>query len=151
MRPDRIEIDFDTELFDLEAEPLNDINPTHGHSFLAWLAPLLVAAGYEVEGPGTEDWGWYLEVRGPSGRYVVGASAMHWRERSSSWMTHLRRSRSLRERFRGEGRIDFSDPLFRCVEACVREHLGATEIIVELVDARGRRLAVPDPDEESTP
>ena len=137
MKPDRIEICFDSELFDVEAEPPNDINPIRGHSFLAWLAPRLEADGYRVDGPDTEDWGWYLEVVGPSGRYIVGAIAQPGKV--VDWMLQIWRSRTMRERLRGEGRISLADPLVRWIEACVREHIiDSSETFVLILDTRGQ-------------
>ena len=41
------------------------------------------------------------------------------------------RSRSLRERWRGAGRIGTGDPLARLIERLVREEAGAADIDVE--------------------
>lgn len=139
-RPDRIEILFDSELFDVEAEPPNDINPIRGHVFLAWLSPRLGAAGYRVDGPHTEDWGWYIEVHGPSGRYTVGASALPFRGAVVDWTLQVTRARSIRERLRGEGRIGLADPLVCWIEVCIREQVEPSELVVEALDARGRYL-----------
>jgi hypothetical protein len=138
MKPHSVTILFDSELFDVEAEPPNDINPIRGHSFLAWLSPRLEAAGHRVDGPDTEDWGWYLEAAGPSGRYVVGASAIPSRGKVVDWTLQITRARSIGERLRGEGRIGPADPLVRWIEACVREQVGASETVVEILDSRGR-------------
>jgi len=144
-KPDRIEILFDSELFDIDTEPPNDINPIRGHAFLAWLAPRLVAAGYEVDGPNTEDWGWYLSVQGPPGRYMVGATALPFRGAVVDWSLQIVRARSIRERLRGEGRIGLEDPLVRWIESCVRKQVGASEIVVAVLDTRGMHF----PEEES--
>jgi hypothetical protein len=150
MKPHTIEILFDSLRFDIEAEPPNNINPIRGHSFLAWLVPRLETAGYRVVGPGTEDWGWYLDVRGPAGTYLVGASATPTLLDGVDWTLQIRRARSFREWLRGTGRIHFDDPLVQWLEACVREHMGSTEIAVQLSDARGRTLGDPAPGEPSS-
>jgi hypothetical protein len=127
----KVMITFPSEKFDVTQEPPNRFNPIAGHSFLAWLGPRLAREGYEVDGPGTEDWGWYLEVRGPSGRYVVGSSAYPDRGQVVDWFIQVWRSRSLRESWRGTGRIGTGDPLVRLIERLAREEAGAAEIDVE--------------------
>lgn len=140
MKPDRVVIAFDSGLFDVETEPPNDVNPIRGHSFLAWLAPVLETGAYRVRGPFTEDWGWYLAVSGPAGRYIVGASALSPSSTIVDWTVQITRSRSLRERLRGAGRIGPADPLVRRIEATIREQVGATEVVVEVLDDRGRLM-----------
>lgn len=132
----RIMLFFDSRKFDINTEPPNDINPIHGHSFLAWLRPQLEGAGYEVDGPGTEDWGWYLEVAGPSGRYVVGASAMTAIQAGVvDWTIQVWRCRSLREIFQRKGHVSRSDALVQTLEQLVREGAGdATETWTEEVE-----------------
>jgi hypothetical protein len=139
MKPERIVISFDSDRFDVDAEPENDVNPIRGHSFLAWLARKLAPDGYRVDGPSTEDWGWYLDVVGPSGRYLVGASALPG-GKDVDWTIQISRSRSIRERLRGEGRIGLADPLVRTIEAHVREGSGASDVGVEALDGRGRNV-----------
>jgi hypothetical protein len=127
----KVMITFSSDKFDVTQEPPNRYNPIPGHSFLAWLGPWLARGGYQVEGPGNEDWGWYLEVRGPSGKYVVGSSATPDRGKVVDWIVQVWRSRSLRERLRGAGRIGTGDPLVLLIERLVREEAGATDIGVE--------------------
>lgn len=121
---------FVSRKFDLEAEPENDINPIHGQSFLAWLRPRLEGLGYTVDGPDTEDWGWYLDVRGPTAGYIVGASALEFDE-GVDWTIQLSRQRSFREWITGKGWITREDPLVRLVERIVREETEATEVCYE--------------------
>ena len=42
---------------------------------LAWLRERLIAAGYTISEPATEDWGWYVGVEKDGASYLVGASA----------------------------------------------------------------------------
>jgi hypothetical protein len=123
-----IRIEFESRQFDIHAEPPNPYNQTPGQSFLAWLRPELVAQGYVVGEPGTEDWGWYLEVKGRDERYVIGASAMPDKDGIVEWTVHLWRTRSVLERLQGKGRPKRTDPLPKLVERLVREDAGATEI-----------------------
>ena len=118
----KVMICFDSRKFDITAEPPNDINPIHGQSFLAWLRPELEGSGYAVDGPDTEDWGWYLEVAGPSGRYTVGASAMTSIEPGVvDWTIQVWRRRSLRELVQRKGRVSRTDALVQTLERLVRE------------------------------
>ena len=105
-------IEFSTAKFDIEREPANDINPIAGQSVLAWMKPLLEESGFDVSTPGTEDWGWYLDVTGPSGRYLVGAMAMPGPDSSSAaWMLQVHRRRGIGARLRRKGRLDPRDPV----------------------------------------
>ncbi len=121
---------FVSRKFDLGAEPENDINPIRGQSFLAWLRPRLEGLGYTVDGPNTEDWGWYLDVRGPAKSHLVGASAIDCDE-GAVWTIQLSRQRSFRECITGKGWITRDDPLVRLVERIVREETEATEVWYE--------------------
>ena len=117
---------FVSRKFDLAAEPENDINPIRGQSFLAWLRARLEALGQEVDGPDTEDWGWYLGVRTAAGRYIVGASVIP-DDDGDDWTIRLWRERSLREWITGKGRVTREDDLARLLERLVREEMEATE------------------------
>lgn len=121
---------FASGKFDLEAEPENDVNPIHGQSFLAWLRPRLEGLGYAVDGPDTEDWGWYLDVRGPTAGYIVGASAIA-DDDGACWTIQLSRRRSFREWITGKGWITRDDALVQLVERVVREETEAIEVWYE--------------------
>ena len=125
-----VRIDFDSSYFDVELEPPNRINPVKGQSFLAWLAPLLESEGYEVEGPDPDDWGWRLEVRAPSGRYIVGAMGRPWQGKEIDWSVHIRRKRSMVEILKGRGRITQHDALVQHIERQVREVAAPSELEV---------------------
>lgn len=136
----RVQIWFDSGRWDIESEPENDVNPIRGQSFLAWLRSELEALGYQVSGPDTEDWGWYLAVRCPGGHYQVGSIA--WpsdKAGRADWMVQVWRHRSLRERLSGTGRMSRSDALMLALERIIREAAAdSTETWLEEVDARGR-------------
>ena len=127
----KIVINFFSARFDVEAEPPNPINPIRGQSFLAWLRPELERKEYSVDGPGTEDWGWYLEVRGRSGRYVIGATAIPDTDGEVDWTIQLWRSRSWHERLRRTGHLTPDDELARVLEQLVRDGTQPTEMWVE--------------------
>jgi len=121
---------FVSRKFDVHSEPENDINPVRGQSFLAWLRPRLEGLGHRVDGPHTEDWGWYLDVRSPTKSYLVGAHAMECPE-GADWSIHLSRQRSFRDWITGKNWITRDDPLVRLVERIVREETEANEIWYE--------------------
>jgi hypothetical protein len=94
---------------------------------------MLEAAGKGVEGPNTEDWGWYLSVQGSSGRYILGAIA--WPSSDGpvvDWRLQLWRQRSLGDRLRGRGHITLQDPLVETTARILRTEGEASELDVEL-------------------
>jgi len=112
-------IEFGSREFDIAKEPENDINPYHGHSFLAWLRPRLEELGYIVDGPGNEDWGWYLEVKDAHARHLVGAYA-HPND-PVDWSVRVERWRTFREwlfRTASPPRVD--DPLVQTIFGLVK-------------------------------
>jgi hypothetical protein len=107
-------IHFGSRKFDITKEPENDINPIPGQSFLAWLRPRLEELGYMVEGPDTEDWGWYLEVQDAHARHMVGASAIP--DDPVAWTVQVRRWRRVREwLFRTASPPQLDDPLVQTI------------------------------------
>jgi hypothetical protein len=129
-------IHFGSARFDTSAEPENDINPIRGQSFLAWLRPKLEALGYAVDGPDTEDWGWYVRVKCPTGSYIVGAIAIPDRD-ETAWMIQLWRERSLREWITRKGRQQRDDAFAQLVERIIRQDADATEVFTEELLSRG--------------
>lgn len=128
----RVRIEFDSRKFDLSLEPENPINPIPGHSFLAWLKPELERRGFEIDGIDTEDWGWYIQVGAPSGRYIVGASATPDKsDRPLMWWVSLTRSRSFREWITGQGRLTPADPFLATVVEIVKGEPEFTELEIE--------------------
>ena len=116
-----VRIEFGSAYSDVEHEPPNDINPVKGQSFLVWLAPLLESAGYIVEGPHTEDWGWFLRARDALGRYIIGAMAMSEGDNYVAWYAHVSRERSLAEVLQQKRRITKNDPIVREIERQVKD------------------------------
>jgi hypothetical protein len=114
-------ISFRTDRFDVSKETPTPINPIAGQSVLNWLREELAKAAYQSTEPDAEDWGWYIEVEGQSGSYVVGASADA--EGSTSdvdWIVQVHKSRSLKEKLLGRNRMAADDPLFTRIESIVR-------------------------------
>lgn len=123
-------IELSTARFDVASEPENDVNPIRGQSFLAWLRPQLESHGFEVEGPDTEDWGWYLEARKGEARYLIGASATE-QEGTVDWIVQLRKLRRVSERLLGKNRMSGADPTFRWLLALLEEDERIEELSVQ--------------------
>lgn len=126
-------VTFRTARFDPEAEPANPINPIAGHSVLIWLMDAVRAAGYEGGEPGTEDWGWYVDVAGHGASYLVGASGE--REPGAKgpvdWTVQIHRHRSLPDKLFGRNAHAVTDPLTTLVERVVRAAPDCTHVEVD--------------------
>ena len=108
-------ISFDTDRFDLAAEPPNPINPIAGVSVLRWLRETL-GDGYTVSEPAAEDWGWYVDVTRAGAVYLVGASA-EANDEGAHWMIQVHRHRSLKDKFTGANKLAPDDPLTERIAA----------------------------------
>lgn len=114
-------ISFRTALFDVSKETPNPINPIAGQSVLNWLRPALAGAEYRSTEPGTEDWGWYMDVEGPGGAYLVGASAdADGATTDVEWIVQVHRARSIKDRLLGRNKLAPGDPLCSLIERLVR-------------------------------
>lgn len=114
-------ISFTTDRFDIAAETPNPINPIAGQSVLLWLREELVTAQYRVTEPDTEDWGWYMQVEGASGSYMVGASADAADPAPPvEWIVQVHKDRSMKDKLLGRGRMAPDDPLVALIARIVR-------------------------------
>ena len=112
---------FRTARFDISGETANPINPIAGQSVLNWLRQELAQHNFQSTEPGTEDWGWYIDVQAGGASYLVGASA-DAEERAAlvEWTVQVHRSRSLRDRLFGANKMTPDDPLATLVERIIR-------------------------------
>jgi hypothetical protein len=127
---------FLTSRFDIGAEDPNPINPIAGQSVLTWLRDALASHHYTASEPSTEDWGWYIDVRGHGASYLVGASA----DADSStpeveWTVQVHKHRSVKEKILGRNKMAADDPLAALIERIVRADPQMLEVSVER-DAR---------------
>ncbi len=128
-------ISFRTARFDVSKETPNPINPIAGESVLNWLRTALAGADYRSTVPGTEDWGWYMDVEGRGGAYLVGASAeADGATTDVEWVVQVHRARSLKDKLLGRNKLSEGDPLCSQIERIVRAD---TQIELLSVDAGG--------------
>ena len=114
-------ISFTTDRFDIAAETPNPINPIAGQSVLLWLREELIRAQYRVTEPDTEDWGWYMQVEGAGGSYMVGASADAADAAPPvEWIVQVHKDRSMKDKLLGRGRMAPDDPLVALIARIVR-------------------------------
>lgn len=131
MRDMAFVISFSSTTFNTAGERPNPINPIAGESVLNWLRSELVKAGYQATEPGTEDWGWYVDVTSADASYMVGASAdaSEPAERVD-WVIQVERVRSLKERLLGRNLLTSDDPLCVLIERLVRDDENNQDITV---------------------
>ncbi len=128
-------IQFTSTRFDVSKEKPNDVNPIAGQSVLSWLRDELVKMHFTVTEPATEDWGWYIDVVGPSASYLVGASAdAEDTNPAVEWILQVHRSRSLKDKLLGRNKMTADDPLFALIEKLVRADTRSEQIEVTLGD-----------------
>jgi hypothetical protein len=125
-------ITFATGRFDISNEERNPINPIAGQGVLKWLRTKLEPVGYKATEPEAEDWGWYIDVEGAAGSYLVGASGEPERPAPDvDWTIQIHKSRSLKDTITGKNKMTTEDPLAMAVEAFVRGEADFREIHVE--------------------
>jgi hypothetical protein len=110
-------VSFRTSKFDVSAETPNPINPIAGQSVLKWLRAELAKAHYTATEPDTEDWGWYMDVTGSDGSYLVGASADADGSTSDvEWVVQVHKHRSISDKLFGRNKMAEDDPLMAIIE-----------------------------------
>jgi hypothetical protein len=125
-------ISFKTSRFDVRTEASNPINPIAGQGVLAWLRPQLAEVGYQSTDPDAEDWGWYMDVQGAGGSYLVGASGdADSDEREVEWVVQVHRHRSLTDRMFRRNVMADDDPLVSVIEGIVRADRLSADVSVE--------------------
>lgn len=125
-------ITFATTKFDISKEEPNDINPIAGQGLLKWLGTKLGSAGYKTTEPETEDWGWYIDVEGNTGTYMIGASGEAERPAPDvDWTVQIHKSRSLKDKLTGQNKQAADDPLTALIERFVRAETDFRDIHVE--------------------
>lgn len=128
-------ISFKTNRFDVTKERPNESNAFAGEGLLKWLRAEIGNHQYASTEPETEDWGWYMDVTGPAGSYLVGATAeVEYKPGAedaafsydvasdaildSSVQIHKRRT--LKERLFGKNKMATDDALGVLIEQIVR-------------------------------
>jgi len=125
-------VSFRTSKFDVSAETPNPINPIAGQSVLKWLRAELAKADYTATEPDTEDWGWYMDVAGNDGSYLVGASAdADASTPDVEWVVQVHRHRSMSDKLFGRNKMAPDDPLAALTERIVRGDSQISDVSVE--------------------
>jgi len=125
-------ISFRTHKFDVNAEVPNPINPIAGQGVLVWLRSELAKAQYTATEPDTEDWGWYIDVTGNDGSYLVGASAdADGSTPDVEWVIQVHRHRSMSDKLFGRNKMAVDDPLVTLIERIVRADPQISDVSVE--------------------
>ena len=125
-------VSFSTRKFDVSAETPNPINPIAGQSVLTWLRAELAKAQYTATEPDTEDWGWYIDVTGKDGAYLVGASAdADGSTPNVEWVIQVHKHRSFTDKVFGRNKMVADDSLAALIERIVRADPQISDVSVE--------------------
>ena len=125
-------ITFGSTKFDVTTETPNPVNPIAGESVLQWLREKLSDSPYEATVPATEDWGWYVYVKGAGASYLVGASAdAREPSRNIDWTVQIHKQRSLKDKITGANKLTADDPLSVLIERIIRAETDISGIEVD--------------------
>jgi hypothetical protein len=125
-------ISFRTRKFDVTKETPNPTNPIAGQSVLRWLGAELATSHYTATEPDTEDWGWYIDVTGNDGSYLVGASAdVDGATPDVEWVIQVHRHRSMKDKLLGRNKMAMDDALVALIERIVRAEPQISDVSVE--------------------
>ena len=125
-------VSFRSSKFDVSAETPNPINPIAGQSVLTWLRAELAKAQYTATEPDTEDWGWYIDVTGNDGSYLVGASAdADGSTPNVEWVIQVHKHRSFTDKVFGRNKMVADDSLAALIERIVRADPQISDVSVE--------------------
>ena len=125
-------IAFATGKFDISKETPNDINPIAGEGLLKWIQGHLAGTSFTATKPGTEDWGWYMDIEGGGASYLVGASGEPDRPPPDvDWTIQVHKNRSMMDKLTGKNKLASDDPLFALLEKLVRSEPEFREVSVE--------------------
>ena len=118
-------ISFITSKFDTSKERPSPINPIAGESALHWLRDEILLAPFFCTEPDAEDWGWYVDVTSPDGKYLIGSIA-HIEEGDNprqdiEWMMQIHKNRSFKEKVMGRNKLDSEDPLVQQIVGSLRK------------------------------
>jgi hypothetical protein len=114
-------ITFATGKFDVSKETPNDINPIAGEGVLNWIRGRLAGTQFSTTMPSTEDWGWYIDVKGDGSSYMVGASGEPERPPPDvDWVVQIHKRRSLKDKLTGRNKLTSEDALVALLEKAVR-------------------------------
>lgn len=111
-------VTFETNLFDLNSEKENPINPIHGLSVGEWIVPLLKDREVNSSPIEPEDWGWFLNAEYKRHRYMLGFIALESENDGENLevIIHVDKKRTLLERILMKNKMQKNDELLNIVE-----------------------------------
>ena len=123
---------FSTDKFDPEKETPNPVNPIPGESVLLWLREQLAGTPYTTTAPDAEDWGWYIDVSGNDGSYMVGASGdLNETTDLVDWIFQVHKHRTFLQKVTGENKFEHNDELVSLITDVIRRDPTMRNIIHE--------------------
>ena len=123
-------IHFQSRLFDVSREPENPINPIRGTSLLEWLLAR-VPPNLAMSAPEAEDWGWYSHIDCQGRTYMVGSCVHENPDGNHEWVLQIDKSRSIKERLLGQGKMSADDPCFTFLHDLITQEPAFTDVTVE--------------------
>lgn len=138
-------ISFKTNRFDVTKERPNESNAFAGEGLLKWLRAEIGNHQYASTEPDTEDWGWYIDVMGPAGSYLVGATAeVEYKPGEEEaalsydvaadaildWTVQIHKHRTLKEKLFGKNKMAVDDALGALIERIVRSDGTLKDVLV---------------------
>ncbi|HEY4313853.1 MAG TPA: hypothetical protein VGN12_30725 [Pirellulales bacterium] len=134
-----IHVVFVTDRFNCSQPMSHYINACcYGDDLAAWLAQKLLPRGYDVDEPGQEDWGWYLQVANGERRWFVAIGVTQPNEafltppslstaaprgNLGEWRIIIKTRGSLWQRLTHKNQISPSDELVQAVNEIVTSGL----------------------------
>ena len=114
-------ISFETEIFDLESEKINSINPIKGYSVGNWFKPHLESAKITVSEIDEEDWGWYSIAKYKDGSYLIGFIALPDEKgiEPPEIIVQVDRVRSFWKKLLGKDTIQASDEICKIIKKII--------------------------------
>lgn len=115
-------ISFNSNIFDLDNEKENSINPIKGISVGEWLNPILEGKGISVTDIDEEDWGWYSIATFNSEKYLIGYTAIpnQISDKDAEIIIQVNKERSLIEKVFGKNKLSENDSVINVISGIIK-------------------------------